>query len=61
MLLIRGLGLAVLCLLVVAPTALGHDPNPRRSGYVSNVSGLVPNVLGVSVSADDTNSLRLSN
>jgi hypothetical protein len=32
MLLIRGLGLAVLCLLVVAPTALGHDPNPRRSG-----------------------------
>ena len=51
----------MLCLLVAAPAALAHDPNPRGSGYVSSVSALEPNVVGVSVAANETNALRPSN
>jgi hypothetical protein len=55
--------LLVLALCIVAvPAAPGHGPGPRRTGYVSNVSALDPNVLGVFVNiVGDTNALRLSN
>jgi hypothetical protein len=62
----RATSLLALCVVAVVfsavPPAGGHGPSPRRTGYVSNVSALVPNVLGVSVNVvGETNSLRLSN
>jgi hypothetical protein len=62
----RAPSLLALCVAAVVlsavPPAVAHGPSPRRTGYVSNVSAVVPNVLGVFVNVvGDTNSLRLSN